>query len=140
MSRNLCGVIKIDHLGVLRGGVSLSEEVAGCAGKIGEAGEASEGAGLFIVEQSADNGGFIFFDADGLGKRTVGNDGYAVDARAGESANLEFQLQRHFVVRMNVGRGFDLNAEIFVLRGRDRAAALSPIPHLKTGSQDSGLR
>src|SRR5258708_6161254 len=104
------------HLGVLRGGASLTEEIAGWAGKIREAWEAGEHAGLLVVEQSSDDGGFFFSDAYGLGNRAVGDNGYAVDARAGEGANLKFQLQSDFVVGMNGGRSFDLNAEIFVLR------------------------
>src|SRR5580698_10085047 len=80
------------HLGVLCGGVSLPEEIACRAWKICESWQAGESAGLFIVEQAADDGGLVFSNADGLGKRAVGDDGYAVDVCSGECANLELQL------------------------------------------------
>src|SRR5579871_1011662 len=81
-----------------------------------EAWEAGERARLFIVEQSADDGWFFFLDAHSLRERAVGNDGDTVDTRSGEGANLELQLQRHFVIRVQGGRSLDLDADVFILR------------------------
>ncbi len=92
-----------------------------------------------VVEQSADDRGHFFFDAHSLRNGPVGEDRDAIDAGAGESANLELQLQRYIVIRMKCGSGLDLNAEIFIFARRDRAAAPLTPTGLKTGSLDSEL-
>ena len=87
-----------------------------------------------IVEQSADDCGYFFFNAHSLRNCAVGDDRDAIDAGAGERANLELQLQRHIVIRMQRGSGLYLNADIFIFRAWIRRAARLTPTDLKTSS------
>ena len=128
------------HLGILRGIVSLPEEIADSAGKIRKAREAGESTSLLIVEQAADDCGHFFFNAHSLRNSPVGDDRDAIDAGAGESANLELQLQCYVVIRMKGGSGLDLNADIFIFRAGIGLLRDLTLTDLKTGSLGSGLR
>ncbi len=72
--RNFRAGDEYQHFGVLRGCVSLAEGIADSTWKIRETWKSGERTRLFIVEQSADDGGLFFLDADSLRKGAVGKD------------------------------------------------------------------
>src|SRR3989475_5717801 len=96
---------------------SRAEEIPRAA-NLRETREPAERARLLLVEEPADERGLVFLHADALRERAIRENGDAIDALSRERADLELQLQGHFMVRVHCRRGLDFQPQVHIFRTR----------------------
>src|SRR6202035_3507877 len=79
-----------------------------------EAGNAGDGFGFVVAEHAGDEGSFVFLEAHGLRDGAIGNHRNAVDVASREGLNFKFELQRDIFGVVQLRRGFDFYADVFI--------------------------
>src|ERR1039458_2036525 len=76
---------------------------------------ADDGVGDLRLKEARQDSGFVLLEAHGLLDRLVADYRDGVDALSGNAADVEGELERHVVVRMDARRGFYLEADVEIL-------------------------
>jgi hypothetical protein len=72
---------------------------------LSQPGPSVNAAHVTSLDDAGEDAGLIVKQSHRLRNRPIGQDGNAVDVLAGNGADVELQIERHFMVRMQARRG-----------------------------------